>query len=158
MQLSIDYMSKWVCGETVCPVAAIIDGPYVLMGKKTNYRYRPDAEPRAYWTLPGGRAQSGETVLECLRRQVREDLGIHLAWIHQCLGIVEGRIETDLVPVFVCGSAGVPRDAKGIKIKNTKYSEWGWVSIQGYGAEPRPLLNPLVHGLLVQYERHWDHS
>jgi 8-oxo-dGTP diphosphatase len=49
---------------------AIIDGGRVLAARR---RHPPSAAGR--WELPGGKAESGESVRECAVREIREELG-----------------------------------------------------------------------------------
>jgi ADP-ribose pyrophosphatase YjhB (NUDIX family) len=49
--------------------AVIMDAENILLVK---HRRRG----RAYWTLPGGGLMEGETVAECLRREVKEETGL----------------------------------------------------------------------------------
>lgn len=37
---------------------------------------------RAYWTLPGGKLMEGETISECLRREVKEETGLDVELSH----------------------------------------------------------------------------
>jgi 8-oxo-dGTP diphosphatase len=47
---------------------------YALMGK------RPDGKPYAgYWEFPGGKLEPKESVVEALRRELQEELGIEIS-------------------------------------------------------------------------------
>ncbi|MBO60909.1 MAG: 8-oxo-dGTP diphosphatase MutT [Verrucomicrobiales bacterium] len=55
------------------------------------------------WEFPGGKRESGETVEECLRRELREELGIQIA-VGQALETVTHRYPEKTVQItfFTC--------------------------------------------------------
>ena len=53
--------------------AAILRGDEILLIK-----HREHAEGRAYWVLPGGGIEAGETELECVLREVREETNLEV--------------------------------------------------------------------------------
>lgn len=54
----------------------------VLLGQ------RPPGKPYAgYWEFPGGKVEAGEPVLEALRREFVEELGIHIVSAEEWCGV-----------------------------------------------------------------------
>ena len=63
-------------------VAAVItrpDGSYLLAQRPPGKVYA------GYWEFPGGKIESGETALEALIREIREELGIEVLEAHSWL-------------------------------------------------------------------------
>lgn len=41
---------------------------------------RPEGKPLAgYWEFPGGKIEAGETIEQCLKREIREELSVEIA-------------------------------------------------------------------------------
>lgn len=51
---------------------ALFNGPQVLLIKRARAPYQ------GFWTLPGGRAEPGESAIDCAKREIREELGLVL--------------------------------------------------------------------------------
>ncbi|MCX6138613.1 MAG: (deoxy)nucleoside triphosphate pyrophosphohydrolase [Ignavibacteriales bacterium] len=73
--------------QQISVVAGLIieDGKILVCQRKQTARYP------LQWEFPGGKLESGETIAECLRRELREELGIdaligkefhHHAWTY----------------------------------------------------------------------------
>lgn len=71
---------------TVTPVVAVgavvVDGGDLLMVK------RGRAPARGSWTLPGGRVEGGESLVDAVRREVREETGLEVKDV-EMLGVFE---------------------------------------------------------------------
>jgi len=53
--------------------AAILRGKEILLIK-----HREHTDGRSYWVLPGGGIEAGETEIECVRREVREETNLEV--------------------------------------------------------------------------------
>jgi mutator protein MutT len=58
-------------GTLNIPIAVIIDGQKILISQRT-----PDDSFGGYWEFPGGKIETGETMEQCLIREIREELGV----------------------------------------------------------------------------------
>lgn len=59
--------------RTIRYQAAIMRGVEILL-----IRHREHADGRSYWVLPGGGIEAGETEIECVRREVREETNLEV--------------------------------------------------------------------------------
>lgn len=62
--------------------AVVVDGGDLLMVK------RGRAPARGSWTLPGGRVEGGESLVDAVRREVREETGLEVKDV-EMLGVFE---------------------------------------------------------------------
>jgi 8-oxo-dGTP diphosphatase len=81
------------------------------------------------WEFPGGKREAGETMAECLRRELREELGIEAevgAELWQSTHTYPGRPPVALVFFRVDRFAGEPR--------NLVFADIRWVDLAGLAA------------------------
>ena len=81
------------------------------------------------WEFPGGKREAGETMAECLRRELREELGIEAevgAELWQSTHTYPGRLPVALVFFRVDRFAGEPR--------NLVFADIRWVDLAGLAA------------------------
>lgn len=78
--------------------ALIFDGERVLLA----HRRAID-----WWNLPGGALDPGETVDEAVRREVREETGLHVE-VGQLVGVYSKPLKQEIVLSFRCQVSGDP--------------------------------------------------
>lgn len=81
---------------------------------------RPEGNHLAgFWEFPGGKKETGETLRECLEREIKEELGIEIA-AHKVLLVVHHEYETRSITlnVFHCiDLKGQPKALEGQEIR-----------------------------------------
>ncbi|HEX7552573.1 MAG TPA: NUDIX domain-containing protein [Geothrix sp.] len=88
------------------------------------------------WEFPGGKVEAGESVLECLRRELREEVGLVAGEVLP-LWRLEGLVR--LHP-FLVQAAGQPRTELA----------WGWFKVEELGRLPIPPMNQALLAMLDQ--------
>ncbi len=121
----------------------------VLLARRLN----PPQQGR--WSIPGGRIELGETVAQCVRREVREECGGEcepLEVFHSVDRIYEdedGRVRFHYVIVDV-----LARWVSGEALAGTDASEVGWFDVQELTAlDLTPGAEEVIHALLLRLPR-----
>jgi mutator protein MutT len=79
------------------------------------------------WEFPGGKVEAGESLLACLRRELREEVGLVAGEVRP-LPLLEGQVR--LHP-FLVEAEGQPRTELA----------WGWFKVEELGRLPIPPMN-----------------
>ncbi len=121
----------------------------VLLARRLN----PPQQGR--WSIPGGRIELGETVAQCVRREVREECGVEcepLEVFHSVDRIYEdenGRVRFHYVIVDV-----LARWVSGEAVAGTDASEVGWFDVQELTAlDLTPGAEDVIRALLLRLPR-----
>lgn len=106
---------------------------------------RPDAMLGGLWEFPGGKCQGGETLAECLCREVREELGITIAVEHPLTTLRHSYTHFRItLHVFACRLvAGEPQALA--------CADWRWAALEelsayAFPATDRKIVRLLQHG------------
>ena len=134
------------CRRDVRRVGALVRGPEVLLA------YR-NSDKRAYpavWELPCGVAEAGESELETLARELREELGVRIApdsATHLC----RVPVEPEDGPAVI--SAWLVRDWQGTptNVATEEHDDIRWFDIDDL---PPPVHLPVRAALLEAMESH----
>lgn len=69
-------------------------------GKILIDRRRKQGEMGGLWEFPGGKIESNETVEECIKREIKEELSLEIA-VGKCLTVVNHSYSTFEITLFV---------------------------------------------------------
>ena len=126
-------------------VGALVRDSRVLLGfRSTDKRVHP-----AVWELPGGVAEAGESELETLARELREELGVEIdtgTALHLC------RVTTDPADGAAHLSAWLVRDWRGTptNLAPEEHDDIRWFAV---GDLPPPVHVPVRSALLAALRR-----
>ena len=119
-------------------------GAIIVRDGKVLLGLRKGAHGDGCWQFPGGHLEYGESVEECARREVEEEVGLSLT------NVTTGPFTNDVfsaegkhyVTLFVVGEAS----GEPTVMEPEKCAEWRWFSWDNL---PEPLFLP-IHNLLKQ--------
>ncbi len=99
--------------------AAIVDrGRVLILRRAPEMSYRPEA-----WDLPGGHLALGESVEECLIREVAEETGLAIE-IERMLGLNKAIAEPYIQALYACRASGAPGP---IRLRPREHTDARWV-------------------------------
>ena len=108
--------------------AIIIDSDKVFIAKR-----KPPGKMPGKWEFPGGKIEEGETPEQCLRRELREELGVEVA-VGECVGTNVHRYDFYQIDLLAYKARIL-----GGKIRLTDHSDMAWVKaedLSGYEFVP----------------------
>jgi A/G-specific adenine glycosylase len=92
----------------------------------------PDGMLGGLWEFPGGKQEAGETLPECLQREIREELGLEIAVDEPIVTIKHGYTHFKItLHAFACRLVTGQPQALGV-------ADWRWVTLDELDAFPFP--------------------
>lgn len=127
--------------------AAIVEGGRVLILRRApEMTYRPGA-----WDLPGGHLALGETVEDCLLREVAEETGLAIE-IDRMLGLNKALAEPYIQAIYACHARGA---AAPIRIRPYEHTDARWITFAEFAeaGELIPYLDAILQRGLLDFLR-----
>ena len=126
--------------QTIAASVAIVRKDDLLLIQ----RNRPPSE--GLWTLPGGRLEVGETVEDCARRELREEMGLDVFALRPLRKLRHGQFE---LQVFATQAYDGEIVADPAEIR-----AWGWVKpTRMSGLQTTPGLRDVIEAAFRIFDR-----
>lgn len=125
--------------------AAIVEGGRVLILRRApEMTYRPGA-----WDLPGGHLALGESVEDCLLREVAEETGLAIE-IDRMLGLNKAIAEPYIQALYVCRVRGA---ASPIRLRPHEHTDARWITFAEFAevGELIPYLDAILRRGLLNF-------
>lgn len=94
------------------------------------------------WEFPGGKREPGESLAECLRREIREELGIEIAVEHQ-VGTVRHAYTHFCITLYAFACHIVSGTPQAIEC-----ADWAWVSLDELSEYAFPVTDQKIIAML----------
>jgi mutator protein MutT len=130
-------------------LAVIIRDGQVLLSRR-----RAEDPFGGYWELPGGKCQLRESILDCLAREVREELGVGIHPGHAFTPIIHAYAEkTVRLLAFACSintEAGAPTDPQPLAADSIQWAPAAELPMYRFPEANAPLITEIVEYLATR--------
>ena len=103
---------------------------------------RPDSMLGGLWEFPGGKREPGESLRECLQREIREELGIRIA-VGDQIGTIRHGYTHFRITLYVFTCRYVSGDPQAIEV-----ADWAWVTLDDLERYAFPVTDQKIIALL----------
>ena len=114
------------------PIEAVGVWFYAVNTKRYLYLMRSDEKHRGMWSLPGGKCESGEVLLDTLKRECQEEMGV---W-PECHRLIPLEKFTSPNNRFIYHTFFATISEEFVPTLNSEHIGWAWINS---GQLPRPL-------------------
>jgi 8-oxo-dGTP diphosphatase len=110
------------------PVTATCAGCFLEHAGKILLLRRAQQKPwGGYWGLPGGKAETGETPHEAMKRELWEETGIvHQVSASDAAGVIYVSFEPNQLIAFHMFRLALTYSPTSIPLRETEHSAWQW--------------------------------
>lgn len=119
-------------------IAKVGVGVIVNKGRKILLIKRRGSHGHGSWAPPGGHIDFGESILDCSKREVKEEVGIEIKNL-KIVGFTEDLFKKDKKHYITIWVSSDWKSGK-VKKKGWEFSKVGWFSLKNL---PKPLFIPL---------------
>lgn len=119
-------------------LALIIDGAKILIARR-----KKNDSFGGFWEFPGGKCEPGESTSDCVRREIREELGIEVTPIRELAAIEHEYPKTGvtLIPFICRHDSGEPAALSASEVR--------WVELASLGDFKFPPANAGLVAMLA---------
>lgn len=103
---------------------------------------RPDSMLGGLWEFPGGKREPGESLQECLQREIREELGIAIA-VGDQIGTIRHAYTHFRITLYVFLCSYIGGDPQAIEV-----ADWAWVALDELDTYAFPVTDQKIIALL----------
>jgi len=117
----------------------------IIKNKKVYIQQRSkDGLMGGLWEFPGGKREKNESIEECLKREIKEELGVGVVTLKKVMTIKHNYTQFRVtLNVFTCG-------LQKKKIRPNGCEQWKWVSFSNLKKYPFPAANVKIVKYLIE--------
>jgi XTP/dITP diphosphohydrolase len=108
----------------------MVPAAIIIKNRKMFFQKRRDSRPEfARWEFPGGGVENGEDLINCLKREVKDETGFNIEPL-ELLSPIMNRVEKKygyqvFLPVYICKIK-----SGALKVAHNEVSDTGWFTIK----------------------------
>jgi mutator protein MutT len=98
-----------------------------LLTKRSEWNREDKSVKNMPWQFPGGGVEFGESIEHCLRREIKEEVGLELGKV-SLLPTIFHEVRSNWHGIFICFVGKMKNPQQKVKL-NSEASEFAWLTI-----------------------------